>query len=106
LMKMFEDAKQQGVHIGLYAGKKSLSLAEVMVAPWIHRAAVVLKHYRHFEEPTVAYKEWAINLLNHPSVAATTSDEELYIDSYARYARHSRSTSQVGDATNSGSHLP
>ena len=88
LISLFEDAQKQGLNFGLYGGKKSLSMAEVHVAPWIHRSRVVLSHYRNFEEPKGKYKDWADVLLNHPAVLATTSDDELYIDSYARYAEN------------------
>lgn len=39
-------------------------------------------------------------------VKATTSTDELYVDSYARYAENRPNTSQVANAVNSGRGLP
>lgn len=88
LINLFENAKEEGLLFGLYGGKHSLSMAEVLVAPWVHRSRVVLSHYRNFEEPAGKYREWANALLSHPAVKATISDDELYLDSYARYAEN------------------
>ena len=40
------------------------------------------------------------------AVKKTTSDDELYLDSYERYAENRPNTSQVRDAVNSGRGLP
>ena len=56
----------------------------------IFRATNVLKHYRGFELPEgEKFSAWVNKLINHPSFKATCSTEELYIDSYERYAHDS-----------------
>lgn len=84
-----------------------LSLVDVAVAPWIVRIQKVLKPYRGFE-PEVAgrWGKFYTAILNHPTVAATTSTDDLYLDSYKRYAENRPNTSQVANAINSGRALP
>ena len=43
---------------------------------------------------------------NNEHVKATTSANELYIDSYERYAQNRPGTSELADAVNSGHCLP
>ncbi|KAG8901794.1 hypothetical protein FRB99_005094 [Tulasnella sp. 403] len=43
---------------------------------------------------------------SHPAFAATCSTEDLYLDSYARYAENRPNTSQVANAINAGRGLP
>jgi glutathione S-transferase len=43
---------------------------------------------------------------NERSVKMTTSTDELYLDSYERYAENRPGTSQLADAVNSGRGLP
>jgi len=40
------------------------------------------------------------------AVKDTTSDDQLYLDSYERYAENRPNTSQVQEAVNSGKGLP
>ncbi|KAG8860351.1 hypothetical protein FRB96_004000 [Tulasnella sp. 330] len=92
---------------GPFYNGKELGWVDVMIAPWAFRAANVLKHYRGFTPPEQGrYKAWAEALFKHPAFAATCSTEELYLDSYARYAENRPNTSQVANAINSGSGLP
>ncbi|KAG6811911.1 hypothetical protein H0H92_005309 [Tricholoma furcatifolium] len=93
--------------LGLWVDGGELGLADVMAGPWLFRANTVLKHYRGFALPsgpkTDAYFE---RLFTHAAFKATCSTEELYIDSYERYAFNRPNTSQVANAINSGRGLP
>ncbi|KAF7355721.1 Glutathione transferase [Mycena sanguinolenta] len=96
-----------GVGLGLWLEGGDLNLTDAMVAPWIFRASNVLKHYRAFELPTgPKFEAWIDRLFAHPAFKATCSTEELYIDSYERYAQNRPNTSQVANAINSGKPLP
>jgi glutathione S-transferase len=53
----------------------------------LFRASNVLKHYRGFElssGPKV--RAWFDRLFDHPAFKATCSTEQLYLDSYERFA--------------------
>jgi hypothetical protein len=51
----------------------------------LFRTSVVLKHYRAFElPPDSKFRAWLDRLFAHPSVKATCSTEQLYLDSYER----------------------
>lgn len=94
-------------YLGLWVEDGELSLADVMVVPWILRATNALKHYRGFELPTGdKFDAWVHRLLNHPSVKATCSTDQLYINAYERYAFNRPNTSQVANAINTGKGLP
>lgn len=43
---------------------------------------------------------------NNEHVKATTSTDDLYLDSYERYAQNRPGTSQLADAINGGHGLP
>jgi hypothetical protein len=43
---------------------------------------------------------------NNEAVQATTSTDELYTDSYERYAQNRPGTSELADAVNGGYGLP
>jgi glutathione S-transferase len=43
---------------------------------------------------------------NNEHVKATTSTDDLYIDSYERYAQNRPNTSELADAVNGGYSLP
>jgi hypothetical protein len=78
-----------------------------MIVPWLFRATNVLKHYRGFEiPPGKRFQSYLKRLLEHPNVKSTCSNEDLYLDSYARYAENRPHTSQVASAINSGRGLP
>lgn len=89
-----------------FAGDK-IGYVDVMIAPWIVRFAKVLKPYRGWTPVSEGrWKEYSDAILNHQVVASTTSGDELYLDSYKRYAENRPNTSQVANAINSGRGLP
>ncbi|KAF7352400.1 Glutathione transferase [Mycena venus] len=101
------EQKALAAGLGLWVEGGDLSLADAMVGPWIFRASNVLKHYRAFELPTGdKFGAWIARLFAHPAFKATCSTEELYLDSYERYAQNRPNTSQVANAINSGKPLP
>ncbi|KAJ7368788.1 thioredoxin-like protein [Mycena albidolilacea] len=101
------EQKALGAGLGLWLEGGNLSLSDVMVGPWIFRASNVLKHYRGFELPSGhKFEAWIARLFAHPAFKATCSTEELYLDSYERYAQNRPNTSQVANAINSGKPLP
>nr|GAT44390.1 glutathione transferase [Mycena chlorophos] len=88
-------------------GTAQLNLTDVMVGPWLFRASNVLKHYRAFEMPEgERFRAWTTRIFENPAFKATCSTEELYLDSYERYAQNRPNTSQVANAINSGKPLP
>ncbi|PWN54271.1 glutathione S-transferase [Violaceomyces palustris] len=95
---------------GPFWGGEKLGLPDVMAAPWCFRANCVLRHFRGFEIESMLqgtrYGQWQEAVFSHPAFKATTSTEELYLDSYARYAENRPNTSQVANAINSGRGLP
>lgn len=62
---------------------------DVQVAPWIIRLDRVLKPYRGWPkpEPGSRWAAWVDAIEANEHVQATTSTDELYLDSYERYAR-------------------
>ncbi|KAF3219337.1 hypothetical protein TWF192_008237 [Orbilia oligospora] len=90
-----------------FAGTK-LSFVDVMVAPWILRCPRVLQPYRGWQPPSEdsRFSRYISALESERSVKVTTSDEELYLDSYERYAENRPNTSQVAKAINEGRGLP
>ena len=93
---------------GPYFLGKSLSLVDVEIAPWIIRLRRVLKPYRGWPDPTPGSKwaAWVDAIENDDAVKATTSDDQLYLDSYERYAQNRPNTSQLANAINAGGQLP
>ncbi|KAH8080848.1 glutathione S-transferase [Filobasidium floriforme] len=90
---------------------KDLGWVDILIAPWAIRFGPVLEHYRQFSPPVISDKsrrfvKWLDAIKSHPAVAATTSTDELYTDSYHRYAKNIPNLSQVADAINSGKALP
>lgn len=67
----------------------NISFVDVQVAPWIIRLSRVLKPYRAWPDPDAGSRwgAWVNAIEANEHVKATTSDDELYIDSYERYAR-------------------
>ncbi|TBU56429.1 thioredoxin-like protein [Dichomitus squalens] len=108
LVTLFKRAENEGyTEYGLWNARGSLSYADVMVAPWILRATNVLKHYRGFVWPeSKEFQGYVERLLAHPAVKRTTSTDQLYLDSYERYAFNRPNTSQVANAINAGKALP
>ncbi|KAK7468564.1 hypothetical protein VKT23_003068 [Stygiomarasmius scandens] len=83
--------------LGLWVdGNEDLGLTDVMVGPYIFRATNVLKHYRGFEMPPgEKFARWTTKLLNHPDFENTCSTDDLYLDSYERYAYRRPDTTQA-----------
>ena len=65
-----------------------ISFVDVQLAPWVVRMRKVLKPYRGWPdpEPGSRWGSWVEAIETDPSVKATTSTDELYMDSYERYA--------------------
>ncbi|PCH45089.1 glutathione S-transferase C-terminal-like protein [Wolfiporia cocos MD-104 SS10] len=108
LLKLFQRAQAESSSTcGLWHEEGSLSLADVMVAPWVFRSTNVLVHYRGFALPEgPQFRAYVARLVKHPAFKRTCSTEELYIDSYERYAHNRPNTSQVANAINAGTALP
>ncbi|OOF95790.1 hypothetical protein ASPCADRAFT_130124 [Aspergillus carbonarius ITEM 5010] len=85
-----------------------VSFVDVQVAPWIIRLRRALKPYRGWPdpEPGSRWGAWVDAIENNEHIQATTSTDELYLDSYERYAQNRPNTSQVANAINSGRGLP
>lgn len=85
-----------------------LSFVDVQIAPWVVRLRKVLAPYRGWPEPEEGsrWKSWVEAIEGAESVRSTMSGDELYLDSYERYAENRPGTSQVADAINSGRGLP
>ncbi|KAK3053352.1 hypothetical protein LTR09_005521 [Extremus antarcticus] len=85
-----------------------MSFVDVQMAPWIVRMKRVLQPYRGWPdpEPNSRWEKWVKAIENAKPVKKTTSDDELYLDSYERYAENRPNTSAVREAINSGRGLP
>lgn len=72
---------------GPFWGGKDMSLADVMVYPWIFRSTNVLKHFRSLKPEEWDAQEggrmakWLDAMMSVPAVASTCSTEDLYLDS-------------------------
>ncbi|KAJ7599879.1 thioredoxin-like protein [Mycena floridula] len=102
------EAKALKSGLGLWIeGNEDLGLADAMAGPWLFRATNVLKHYRGFTLPSgTKFNGYMKRLLSHPVFKRTCSTDQLYLDSYERYAFNRPNTSQVANAINSGHGLP
>jgi glutathione S-transferase len=122
--KLVEAADKDGP---FFLGPK-LGFVDVQFAPWVVRLNRVLKPYRGWPdpEPGSRFGKWVQAIEDNEFVRATTSTDELYLDSYERYAgeftriqealcvleladvkiENRPNTSQVADAVNSGRGLP
>ncbi|CAI7637232.1 unnamed protein product [Penicillium pancosmium] len=90
-----------------------ISFVDIQAAPWVIRLARVLKPYRGWPDPEGGsrWASWVTAIETNEHVLATTSTDELYLDSYQRYAdpavaENRPNTSQVANAINSGRGLP
>lgn len=85
-----------------------LSFVDVQIAPWVVRLEKVLKPYRGWPdpEPGSRWEKWVRAIEQNEAVKKTTSDDQLYIDSYERYAENRPNTSEVEKAIKSGRGLP
>ncbi|KAJ5221751.1 uncharacterized protein N7469_010638 [Penicillium citrinum] len=93
---------------GPYFMGSQISFVDIQVAPWILRLRRVLKPYRGWPDPEEGsrWASWVAAIESNEHVRATTSTDELYLDSYERYAENRPNTSQVANAINSGRDLP
>ncbi|TFK47528.1 glutathione S-transferase [Heliocybe sulcata] len=109
LVSHFSRAETENVEsaLGLWREGGEIGWTDVMAGPWLFRATNVLKHYRAFSLPEgPKFEAYLKRLFDHPAFKATCSDEQLYLDSYERYAYNRPNTSQVANAINSGRGLP
>ncbi|KAJ5779511.1 Glutathione S-transferase/chloride channel C-terminal [Penicillium paradoxum] len=85
-----------------------MSLVDVQAAPWILRLRRVLKPYRGWPDAEEGSRlaSWVNAIETDRNIQATTSTNELYLDSYERYAQNRPNTSQVANAINAGRGLP
>lgn len=85
-----------------------LSFVDVQIAPWVIRMKRVLTTYRGWPEPESGsrWEKWVTAIENADAVKKTTSTDQLYLDSYERYAENRPNTSQVREAINGGKGLP
>lgn len=83
--KLIDAAHPQGP---FFLGSE-ISFADIQVAPWILRLRRVLKPYRGWPDPDEGsrWALWVNAIEENEHVRATTSTDELYLDSYERYAR-------------------
>ncbi|KAK6335493.1 Glutathione S-transferase U1 [Orbilia brochopaga] len=86
----------------------TISFVDVSVAPWILRCSRVLQPYRGWQPPSEDSRlgRFIAALEGHAGIKATTSGDELYLDSYERYAENRPNTSQVAKAINEDRGLP
>ena len=85
-----------------------MSFVDVQLAPWLVRLRKVLKPYRAWPdpEPGSRWEAWVRAVEEADATRATTSNDELYLDSYERYAENRPDTSQLAKAVNEGRALP
>ncbi|RAL63787.1 hypothetical protein DID88_003432 [Monilinia fructigena] len=86
----------------------TLTYTDIMFAPWMLLCRRVLKHYRGWQDPQPGSR-WAIwfeAVENNEYVKATISADDLYIDSYERYAMNRPNTGELAEAINGGFILP
>ncbi|KAF2088943.1 hypothetical protein K490DRAFT_38222 [Saccharata proteae CBS 121410] len=87
---------------------EDISFVDIQIAPWVIRLNRVLKPYRGWPEPELGSRwgKWVEAIEKNEHVQATTSTDDLYLDSYERYAENRPNTSQLANAVNSGRGLP
>jgi glutathione S-transferase len=85
-----------------------MGFVDVQIAPWVLRLRRVLGPYRAWPEVEEGsrWAKWVQAIEAEKSVRATTSSDELYLDSYERYAENRPGTSMLADAVNAGRGLP
>lgn len=88
-LEAFASSMREEGNGSFWDGSNRLGWTDVMIAPWIYRANVVLRHFRGLQLEVAMEKggrlaKWMDAVLSHPAFRATTSSEDLYLDSYAR----------------------
>lgn len=75
------------VHGPFFLGP-AISFVDIQFAPWVLRLSRVLKPYRGWPdaERGSRWAAWIEAIESNEHVIATTSSNELYLDSYQRYA--------------------
>ncbi|KMU87590.1 hypothetical protein CIHG_05983 [Coccidioides immitis H538.4] len=65
-----------------------ISFVDIQFAPWMLRLSRVLKPYRGWPDPEKGsrWAAWVDAIEANDQIMATTSSDELYLDSYQRYA--------------------
>jgi glutathione S-transferase len=106
-LRAFEKGMQEEKDGVFWDGSDNISFVDIQAAPWLLRSKNVLHFYRGLDLDTIfeqssRFSRYLSELLHHPAVKATTSTDDLYLDSYARYAENRPNTSQVANAINSG----
>ncbi|KAK1058287.1 hypothetical protein LTR74_013488 [Friedmanniomyces endolithicus] len=76
---------------------EEMTFVDVQIAPWVIRLEKVLKPYRGWPEPEPGsrWEKWVRAIESNEAVKNTTSDDQLYLDSYERYAENRPNTSQM-----------
>jgi glutathione S-transferase len=84
IKKIVDAADSQGP---FFLGEE-ISFVDVQFAPWMIRMKRVLGPYRGWPnpEPGSRWEKWVDAVEANEKVKATTSGDELYLDSYERYA--------------------
>lgn len=84
IAKLVSAADQTGP---FFLGSK-MSFVDVQMAPWVLRMRRVLKPYRGWPDPEEGsrWARWVQAIEDESSIKSTTSSDELYLDSYERYA--------------------
>ena len=84
LAKLVDAAHPDGP---FFLGPK-ISFVDVQLAPWLLRFRRVLQPYRGWPDPEEGsrWAKWVHAVEGYPEVMATTSTDDLYMDSYERYA--------------------
>lgn len=74
-----------------FAGAE-MGYVDVFLAPWLLRLSRVLKPYRGWPDPEEGsrWSKWVAAVEREECVINTTSGDELYLDSYERYAGMSK----------------
>lgn len=85
-----------------------LSFVDISFAPWMLRLSRVLKPYRGWPDPEVGsrWEAWMLAVENDERVKNTTSSDDLYLESYERYADNRPGTSKLQEAIDNGWALP
>ncbi|KAI9756732.1 MAG: hypothetical protein M4579_003733 [Chaenotheca gracillima] len=104
ISKLVEAADVQGP---FFLGP-NLSFVDAQFAPWMLRLSRVLKPYRGWPdaEPNTRWDLWLKAIESNEAVKATTSTDDLYLDSYERYSENRPNTSQLANAINIGIEMP
>lgn len=85
-----------------------MTYVDIQFAPWVLRCSRVLKPYRAWPDPEIGsrWARWVDAIEDNEHVKATTSLDDLYLESYERYAENRPNTSMLADAINGGRGLP